>query len=186
MEEEKLTKQLVLQRKQKEENDQFLQQAADDPASIDWNSAMKCGRRMAKMTLKNWAQRVVDDYWATHWQHRKGDGVPKSFGCYGARILEREWTIYIQWYRVEIHGTPQHFTKRMVSLTPPKGSYRVSERQFGQAKGWELEAIIKAENELSKVRRCAEQLDKIRSEVNGFKRLVDAYQERVNLELDWV
>lgn len=185
MEEENVTKQRLLQRRQREENDQFLTTAAEDPASIDWSSGLNFGRRAAKFALQNWARREVDAYWLTHWRHRGGDGVPQSFGCYGVRILEREWTIYIQWYRLEIHGTPQHFTKRMVSLTPLKGSYRVSERQFGQAKDWELEAIIKAENELSKIRRCAERLDRIRLEVSGFKRLIDAYEEeRAKLEYD--
>ncbi len=184
MDEETLTKQQKLRREMYEKIDQCMQAAADDPNSIDWEKSMELGRLKAKAALIAWAQRVVDLYWAIHWRHRTGDDVPKSYGCYGVRVLDREWTIYIQWYRVEIHGTQPHLTKRMVSLTPSKGSYRVSERQFGQAKDWELDAIINAENELSKVRRCAERLDKIRLEVSGFKRLIDAYEERASLEVD--
>ncbi|MGE6993782.1 conjugative transfer protein MobI(A/C) [Pseudomonas sp. NPDC047961] len=178
MHDEALTKRQISQRKEDEEDLAFLLSLEGAELDfIDWERCMRFSRRRMKRALKILAQRVADDFWVTNWQHRLGDGVPKEFGQYGVRIVDREWTIYAQWYRLEVKGSPQCLKKRMDSIQPSKGSHRVSEKQFGHAKDWELEAIMKAEEKLEKVRRCANRLENIRLQLSSVVQLMKGLRE---------
>ena len=127
-----------------------------------------------KEHLREWADRVANEFWVTHYRHRHGEGVPKSVGVYGVRIVEWGWTISIRWYKQSIWGTKEYYRVTSKALkSPEKGKLRMSMSQFSKAQDWELEAIQKAEDEFEKIRRCAAHLKGIRTGALGFKQLVD-------------
>ena len=151
--------------------------AADQEGEVDRETVLSIGRRSLKEELRQWAQEIVDDFWSVHWRYRVGDGVPKAYGHYGVRVLEREWTIYIQWYRMDVSGTSARLYRRMTALKPAVGG-RLSKKSYARALPWEAEAISRAEDELVRVRRCAERLDRIRLELSSVTQLLQPYRER--------
>lgn len=163
-----------LKRREQEEADTFFLQSLGDAQvnDVDWQVLADVARRRMRKALQDWAKRVADEFWVTHWKHRLGDGVPKEFGEYSVRVLMREWTVYIHWYRLEVKGKKGKHQRRAVSLPPPGKGYRMNRSQFGQAKDWEIEAIVKAEDEFAKIRKCAERLENIRLEVSGFRQMM--------------
>lgn len=167
------SKQEIRQREQEEADTFFLQSLGDAQVNeVDWQVLSDISRRRMRKALLDWAQRVADEFWLTHWKHRLADGVPKEFGKYSVRVSVREWTVYIQWYRLEVNGKKENPRRRAHMLPPPGKGYRMNKAQFSQAKPWELEAAMKAEDEFMKIRKCAERLENIRLEYSGFRQMM--------------
>ncbi len=140
---------------------------------IDWATCLHVSRKRMKHFLYEWASSVANDFWVTHYRHYHGEGVPKEFGEYGVRVIERGWTINIRWYRQTIKGKKEkHVITSSGLKAPAKGKLRMNMNQFAKAKDWEIEAINKAEDEFAKIRRCAEHLEAIRAAVSGLKQII--------------
>jgi len=168
---EEITKREELRRREEEENSTIWEIIREKPVlDLDWDPLMHVARKRMKAYLQQWGQRVADEFWQVHWGRRKGEGVPEEYGSFACRIQERGWTIYVQWYRLEARGTKERHVRKMISLPTPKVGYRMKMSEFAKAKPWEMEAIVKAENEFEKVRKCAERLEKIRHAVVHFRR----------------
>jgi hypothetical protein len=170
----KLSKQ-ELQLREENEGDSWLWASIQEKKfeEVDWATCLHVSRKRMKRFLYEWASKVANEFWVTHYRHYHGEGVPKEFGEYGVRVVERGWTVYIRWYRQSIKGKKDSHVITSVGLkSPEKGRLRMNMNQFTKAKDWELEAIKKAEDEFAKIRRCAEHLETIRVAVSGFKQLV--------------
>lgn len=90
---------------------------------LDGMDLVDIGRRQLKRNLVAWATRVAEEFWETHQKHRAGDGVEKEYGEYGVRIIERAWTVTVQWYKAR--GVNKGKSMIYETMANPKGdSYR--------------------------------------------------------------
>lgn len=90
-----------------------------DVLVLDGMDLVDIGRRQLKRNLVAWATRGADDFWEIHHKHRVGDGVEKEYGEYGVRIIERGWTVTVQWYKAK--GVNKGKSIIYETMTNPKG-----------------------------------------------------------------
>lgn len=157
--------------------------AAVDVSYLRSSDVMFLARRRARRELLIWAERVADRFWEVHYRHRNGDGVEREFGGFGVRITERAWTISIEWNFSQ--GRGKNLPPRTEYIHLPAGSMRLSRSQLRRAKGWELEAILEAEEEFEKIRRCSEQLKTITRAYLGFSQILGAGTDYEDSLLTW-
>jgi len=174
MEKKRISKQDLQLREDREADALLWASIQERPIhEVDWSTGLHVSRKRLKDFLYEWASSVANEYWVTHYRHYHGEGVPKEFGEYGVRVIERTWTINIRWYRQTIKGKKENPLITSSGLkAPAKGKYRMNMNQFAKAKDWEIEAIKKAEEEFAKIRRCAEHLEAMRAAVSGIKQIV--------------
>ena len=157
--------------------------AAVDVSYLRSSDVMFLARRRARRELLIRAERVADRFWEVHYRHRHGDGVDKDFGGYGVRITERAWTISIEWTYSQ--GRGKNLPPRTEYIHLPAGSMRLSRNQLRKAKSWELGAILEAEKEFEKIRRCSEQLKTITKAYLGFSQILGAGTDDEDSLLTW-
>lgn len=145
--------------------------ASGDVSDLKSSDLMFLARRRARRELLARAQRVADRFWEIHFQHRNGDGVEREFGGYGVRVTERAWTVSIEWTFSK--GRGKNLPPRTEHIHLYAGATRLSRVQLRKAKDWELEAILEAENEFEKIRRCAEQLKVITRMYLGYSQILE-------------
>lgn len=177
MTDEKKVSKEELQLREEREGDIWLWESIREKGfdELDWMTGLHVSRKRMKQFLYEWADRVANEFWVTHYRHYHGEGVKKEFGQYGVRVIERSWTIYIRWYRQTIRGKKANHVINSIGLkNPERGKLRMSMSQFSKAHDWELEAIKKAEDEFAKIRRCAQHLEAIRIATSGFRQLAAA------------
>lgn len=174
MAKQKISKQDLKLRDDREVDTRLWASIQEKPLhEIDWAACLHVSRKRLKDFLYEWAESVANEFWVTHYRHYHGEGVPKEFGEYGVRVIERTWTINIRWYRQTIKGKKENHVITSTGLkAPAKGKLRMNMNQFAKAKDWEMEAIKKAEDEFAKIRRCAEHLEAMRAAVSGIKQIV--------------
>lgn len=139
--------------------------------TVDWRALIDIARRRLRHELGAWAQRVLNEFYITHWKYRQGDGVEKQYAHYQVRVTNRDWTIYIQWYRVINTRNGQ---MRAEFLSVPRTGFRMRNNQFPLAKAWEKSAIMQAEDELMKIRKCAARLEAMRLDISALKQVLTA------------
>ncbi|WP_336274630.1 conjugative transfer protein MobI(A/C) [Vreelandella indica] len=169
----KISRHRAMRRNEKYEN-QLIWSELRKKEYLDFSDAivlMGLGRKLFNAVLFCWAQKVADEFWLEHWTSRKGDGVTKEFGGYGVRVIEQKWTVYIDWFFM--NGRGKYLKPEIQNIRLSKGAVRAKKIQFSKAKEWEINAIMKAEDEFEVIRRCAQHLKSINGPVRGFTQLID-------------
>jgi hypothetical protein len=144
--------------------------ATADVSDLKSSDLMFLARRRARRELYYWAVQVADRFLAIHYRYRFGDGVEKDFGGYWVRVEPRAWTISIEWYFSK--GRGKNLPPKTEYIALPFGSKRLSKNQLRKAKAWELPAILEAEAEFEKIRRCCEQLKAMTKMYLGFSQII--------------
>ena len=125
------------------------------------------GRRQWKRDLVAWATRVANEFWETHAKYKNGDGGDKEYGEYGVRVRE---SFDYDGSVVQGKGGGNKGKSMMYdTMWKPKGnSFHMPAQKLKDAKDWELEAIMKAEDEFQIVRRCSDDLKVMQGPTQGY------------------
>lgn len=139
---------------------------------------LKLGRRRAKKELVDLANRAKDKFYEIHKKHRDGIGVPQEYGSIRVRVMEHDWSVYVQWFQVL--GRGPKFKPKMVSIKMPPGAMRANISIFPKPLHWEKEAIAEAEDTFERVRRASEHLKSTTRSINAFYTVMNVGSQRLD------
>lgn len=136
----------------------------------DWRKVMHVARKLLRDSLTEWAEEVKDQFF-----HEKGRGLNQKVGFLGVRIRVNLWAITVVWFRFRKSGN-KTFSE---TLKLNSNAKRLTEKQLGSwAKPNEIEAMIHAEEEFAKIRKCNEAVKSLGKRMEAIDSMFKARESR--------